>query len=120
MSLIVQAVPGDARGTALAIRLFGNRVGQVVTPAVAGLVAGASGIAAAFWLLGGLLVVARGPRRASRGEAQAPSRAGLDQALWEIDALRRALAPSMWAAMAAMAASRSPRSIASKIGRCCR
>jgi MFS family permease len=58
MSLIVQAVPGDARGTALAIRLFGNRVGQVVTPAVAGLVAGASGIAAAFWLLGGLLVVA--------------------------------------------------------------
>jgi MFS family permease len=58
MSLIVQAVPDDARGTALAIRLFGNRVGQVATPAVAGLVAGAAGIAAAFWLLGGLLVVA--------------------------------------------------------------
>jgi MFS family permease len=58
MSLIVQAVPEDARGTALAIRLFGNRVGQVATPAVAGLVAGAAGIAAAFWLLGGLLVVA--------------------------------------------------------------
>jgi hypothetical protein len=30
----------------------------VATPAVAGLVAGAAGIAAAFWLLGGLLVVA--------------------------------------------------------------
>jgi MFS family permease len=58
MSLIVQAVPDDARGTALAIRLFGNRVGQVATPAVAGLVAGAAGIAAAFWLLGGLLAVA--------------------------------------------------------------
>jgi MFS family permease len=58
MSLIVQAVPDDARGTALAIRLFGNRVGQVATPAVAGLVAGAAGIAAAFWLLGGLLMVA--------------------------------------------------------------
>jgi MFS family permease len=57
MSLIVQAVPDDARGTALAIRLFGNRVGQVATPAVAGLVAGAAGIAAAFWLLGGLLAV---------------------------------------------------------------
>jgi sugar phosphate permease len=58
MSLIVQAVPDDARGTALAIRLTGNRVGQVATPAVAGLVAGAAGIAAAFWLLGGLLVAA--------------------------------------------------------------
>ena len=58
MSLIVQAVPGDARGTALALRLTGNRVGQVATPAVAGLVAGAAGIAAAFWLLGGLLVAA--------------------------------------------------------------
>jgi MFS family permease len=58
MSLIVQAVPDDARGTALAIRLTGNRVGQVATPAAAGLVAGAAGIAAAFWLLGGVLVLA--------------------------------------------------------------
>jgi sugar phosphate permease len=70
MSLIVQAVPDDARGTALAIRLTGNRVGQVATPAAAGVVAGAAGVAAAgvvagaagvaaaFWLLGGLLVVA--------------------------------------------------------------
>jgi MFS family permease len=58
MSLIVQAVPDDSRGTALAIRLTGNRVGQVATPAAAGLVAGAAGIAAAFWLLGGLLVLA--------------------------------------------------------------
>jgi len=58
MSLIVQAVPGRARGTALAIRLTGNRVGQVATPAAAGLVAGAAGIAAAFWLLGGLLALA--------------------------------------------------------------
>jgi sugar phosphate permease len=58
MSMIVQAVPAGARGTALAIRLTGNRVGQVATPAAAGLVAGAAGVAAAFWLLGGLLVVA--------------------------------------------------------------
>jgi MFS family permease len=58
MSLIVQAVPDDARGTALAIRLTGNRVGQVATPAAAGLVAGAAGVAAAFWLLGGLLMAA--------------------------------------------------------------
>jgi hypothetical protein len=54
-----------------------------------------------------------------RAEPQpsAGSPVGLDQALCSIVALRRALAPSMWAAMAAMAAARSPRSIASKIGR---
>jgi hypothetical protein len=48
----------SAAGSALAIRLTGNRVGQVATPAAAGLVAGAAGVAAAFWLLGGILVVA--------------------------------------------------------------
>jgi MFS family permease len=58
MSMVVQAVPAGDRGTALAIRLTGNRFGQVATPAAAGLVAGAAGIAAAFWLLGGLLGLA--------------------------------------------------------------
>jgi MFS family permease len=58
MSMVVQAVPEGARGTALAIRLTGNRFGQVATPAAAGLVAGAAGVASAFWLLGGLLGLA--------------------------------------------------------------
>lgn len=58
MSMVVQAVPEDTRGTALAIRLTGNRFGQVATPAAAGLVAGAAGVAAAFFLLGGLLGLA--------------------------------------------------------------
>jgi MFS family permease len=58
MSMVVHAVPEDARGTALAIRLTGNRFGQVATPAAAGLVAGAAGVSAAFWLLGGLLGLA--------------------------------------------------------------
>jgi MFS family permease len=58
MSMVVQAVPSDTRGTALAIRLTGNRFGQVATPAAAGLVAGAAGVSAAFWLLGGLLGLA--------------------------------------------------------------
>jgi MFS family permease len=58
MSMVVHAVPSDARGTALAIRLTGNRFGQVATPAAAGLVAGAAGVSAAFWLLGGLLGLA--------------------------------------------------------------
>jgi MFS family permease len=58
MSMVVHAVPDDARGTALAIRLTGNRFGQVATPAAAGLVAGGAGVSAAFWLLGGLLGLA--------------------------------------------------------------
>ena len=58
MSMVVQAVPSDTRGTALAIRLTGNRFGQVATPAAAGLIAGAAGVSAAFWLLGGLLGLA--------------------------------------------------------------
>jgi MFS family permease len=58
MSMVVQAVPEGTRGTALAIRLTGNRFGQVATPAAAGLVAGAAGVSAAFWLLGGLLGLA--------------------------------------------------------------
>jgi MFS family permease len=58
MSMVVHAVPSGTRGTALAIRLTGNRFGQVATPAAAGLVAGAAGVSAAFWLLGGLLGLA--------------------------------------------------------------
>jgi MFS family permease len=58
MSMVVHAVPADTRGTALAIRLTGNRFGQVATPAADGLVAGAAGVSAAFWLLGGLLGLA--------------------------------------------------------------
>jgi MFS family permease len=58
MSMVVQAVPEDTRGTALAIRLTGNRFGQVATPAAAGLVAGAAGVSAAFVMLGGLLGLA--------------------------------------------------------------
>ena len=55
MTLVVQIVPASARATALGLRLTGNRVGQVVTPAVAGLVAGGAGVTPVFWLLGGML-----------------------------------------------------------------
>jgi len=58
MSLVVRAVPDEVRGTALAIRLTGNRIGQAATPAAGGLVAGAAGVGAPFLLLGGLLVLA--------------------------------------------------------------
>ena len=58
MTVIVRSVPEDARGAALALRLVGNRIGLVSTPAAAGLLAGAAGVSAAFWLLGALLGVA--------------------------------------------------------------
>ena len=55
MTLVVQRVPVHARATALAVRLTGNRIGQVAAPAAAGVVAGNAGASAVFWLLSGLL-----------------------------------------------------------------
>ncbi|MEU5001458.1 MFS transporter [Streptomyces sp. NPDC021622] len=60
MTTVVQAAPEDARSTALALRLTGNRLGQVAAPAGAGLIAGVAGVAAPFVMLGGLLLVAAG------------------------------------------------------------
>jgi MFS family permease len=60
MTTVVQAAPDDARSTALALRLTGNRLGQVAAPAAAGLVAGAAGVAAPFVMLGALLLVSSG------------------------------------------------------------
>ena len=66
MSTVVQAAPDSARSTALALRLTGNRLGQVAAPAGAGLLAGAAGAAAPFVLLGALLVGASGTAARSR------------------------------------------------------
>ncbi|MFM9367903.1 MFS transporter [Streptomyces sp. Da 82-17] len=60
MTTVVQAAPDGARSTALALRLTGNRLGQVAAPASAGLVAGVAGAAAPFLMLGVLLVAAAG------------------------------------------------------------
>ncbi|MFF2329322.1 MULTISPECIES: MFS transporter [unclassified Streptomyces] len=60
MTTVVQAAPAEARSTALALRLTGNRLGQVAAPASAGLVAGVAGTAAPFVMLGALLLVAAG------------------------------------------------------------
>ncbi|MGI3224717.1 MFS transporter [Streptomyces phaeochromogenes] len=60
MTTVVQAAPDDARSTALALRLTGNRLGQVAAPAAAGLVAGVAGVAAPFVMLGALLLIASG------------------------------------------------------------
>ncbi|MFJ5263004.1 MFS transporter [Streptomyces sp. NPDC088387] len=60
MTTVVQAAPEAARSTALALRLTGNRLGQVAAPAGAGLVAGVAGVAAPFVMLGALLLLSAG------------------------------------------------------------
>lgn len=60
MTTVVRAAPDRARSTALALRLTGNRLGQVAAPAAAGLIAGAVGVAAPFALLGVGLIGAAG------------------------------------------------------------
>jgi len=55
MTLVVQLVPPYAQATALAIRLTGNRLGQVATPAAAGVVAGTNGTKPVFWMLSAML-----------------------------------------------------------------
>lgn len=57
MTTVVRAAPAGARSTALALRLTGDRLGQVAAPAAAGLVAGVAGVAAPFVLLGALLLL---------------------------------------------------------------
>ncbi|GHF08649.1 MFS transporter [Streptomyces werraensis] len=60
MTTVVQAAPAAARSTALALRLTGNRLGQVAAPATAGLIAGVAGVAAPFAMLGALLLASAG------------------------------------------------------------
>ncbi|MFF9674118.1 MFS transporter [Streptomyces eurythermus] len=67
MTTVVRAAPEEARSTALALRLTGNRLGQVAAPAAAGLVAGLAGVAAPFLMLGGLLLASAGVALRSSG-----------------------------------------------------
>ncbi|WP_328428778.1 MFS transporter [Streptomyces sp. NBC_00443] len=60
MTTVVRAAPDGARSTALALRLTGNRLGQVAAPASAGLIAGLAGVAAPFVMLGALLLLSAG------------------------------------------------------------
>jgi MFS family permease len=65
MTLITQAVPADARGAALALRLLGNRLGQVALPIAAGLLAAPAGPGGALWMSSAVLCAAsiRWPRK---------------------------------------------------------
>ncbi|MFI6082286.1 MFS transporter [Streptomyces sp. NPDC051217] len=74
MTTVVRAAPAEAGSTALALRLTGNRLGQVAAPASAGLVAGVAGTGAPFIMLGVLLLGAAGlgVRGTPRHPAPAP------------------------------------------------
>ncbi|MEV2217515.1 MFS transporter [Streptomyces sp. NPDC050997] len=81
MTTVVQAAPDGARSTALALRLTGNRLGQVAAPAAAGLIAGVAGVAAPFVMLGALLLVSAGtalraPTPAGSGQTAGPAPQG--------------------------------------------
>ncbi|WP_067964848.1 MFS transporter [Nocardiopsis trehalosi] len=56
MTMVVTAVPATARGTALALRLWGNRIGQAAIPAAAGAVAGLAGTSGALWFSSAVLL----------------------------------------------------------------
>ncbi len=78
MTTVVQAAPDRARSTALALRLTGNRLGQVAAPATAGLLAGVAGTAAPFVMLGVLLLASAGTAagKSSRTSGSPPPTAG--------------------------------------------
>lgn len=65
MTLITQAVPPHDRGAALALRLLGNRLGQVALPIGAGLLAAPAGPGGALWMSAAVLCAAsiRWPRK---------------------------------------------------------
>lgn len=60
MALVTSSVPSAWRGSALAMRLMGNRIGQVAMPLIAGVIAAPAGPAAAIWCGSALLLAAAG------------------------------------------------------------
>lgn len=51
MAWVTEASPPGARGTWLALRLSGNRLGQTAVPAVAGLAAASAGVGGVLWVM---------------------------------------------------------------------
>jgi MFS family permease len=52
ISSVVHLAPAQACGTALTLRMTGNRIGQIVFPSLAGLLAAATGVASILFALG--------------------------------------------------------------------
>jgi MFS family permease len=72
MSWLAESTPPGLRGRAMSLRLTGNRLGQVVVPTLAGLVAVGAGAAGVLWLTAGALAAVG---VASRGIGTSPSHA---------------------------------------------
>jgi MFS family permease len=64
---VASQVPLEIRGTAMSVRLAGNRLGQTIVPLVVGGLAGATGLAAAFIGPAALLAVGAVPVFRARG-----------------------------------------------------
>ncbi|MFI6923577.1 MFS transporter [Nonomuraea spiralis] len=60
LSWVAGRARAGERGTALALRLTGNRLGQVLVPALAGVVAGATGVLGVFSLSAAMLAATAG------------------------------------------------------------
>ncbi|MGC5162611.1 MFS transporter [Rhodococcus sp. DT1] len=58
MTWVVELVAPSDRASALAVRLTGNRLGQVLVPVAAGGIAGIAGVASVFWVTAALLSAA--------------------------------------------------------------
>ena len=57
ISGVVHIAPAEAYGTALTLRMTGNRIGQVLFPALSGLVAAVTGVAGILLIIGVSLAV---------------------------------------------------------------
>ncbi len=57
MSNVVELAPMNARGTALSLRLTGNRIGQFIIPSIGSVVAAATGVAGVFFIIAAALAL---------------------------------------------------------------
>jgi MFS family permease len=60
MTWVANVVPQHVRGTALGLRLAGNRLAQILVPIVAGVFASSFGVTSVFWTLSVLFLVTAG------------------------------------------------------------
>jgi MFS family permease len=56
MSWVAEAAPPGLRGRAIALRITGNRIGQVLVPSAVGLIAGGLGAGGVLWMMSATLL----------------------------------------------------------------
>jgi MFS family permease len=56
MSWVALRAPAELRATALGLRLTSNRIGQLVVPAILGVIGGVTGVAGVFVIMSGMLL----------------------------------------------------------------